>query len=164
MNKKVRLILALILFLLFLFLRGLFEPSKKPDRAPRDIVGHPWLERMPKDQRDQVRQLVLVDKKGHFGASSNSSAYHWNVDILRWWLDGDRLTLVTMQDQEKTPPLEVHVWSCAGDAPSKAFDLCLELKGSSGTSRFYSRDSWRVGSDVPSESGELVRAALEATD
>jgi hypothetical protein len=127
---------------------------------PVRIVNQIWLERLPRDARDMVHQLVLLDDRGrHLGATGRSSRWRIRVDLLVWAIEGDRLRLRFPQDGDRAD-VKTRVWRCKGEAP-EPFELCLELADDRGRKMtFYSRDAWRVR---PRESLAALDAELPGT-
>ncbi len=128
------------------------------------LANQVWIEKLPTDDRDMIRHLVLVDDSGErFGAFGKSSTWRHFVEIFRWQQDGNRLNLVLPQDRKRVS-LSVKVWNCEGEAPAP-FQLCLELSNNRNSALYYSRREWTI--DANHNIAELaaehptVAAALE---
>jgi hypothetical protein len=120
-------------------LRWLFAPE-----APPKLANQVWVERVHRNPRDMVHDLVLVeDKKGrHFGVTGRASRFRANLDLLLWSQQGDRLNLALPQDRVRVA-LQYRTWNCKGQAPAP-FELCLELRQDRRRVRLYSREQWVV--------------------
>ena len=136
----------------------------EPAHTPR-VHNQIWIEREPRDERDLVRHLVLVeDEDRRFGATGCSSAWRLAVDLVRWRARGPDLRIEYPQER-KHADFRTRAWHCAGEAP-KPFELCLELERRGKKQRYFSREDW-----VLAREGELaetvpahVRAAIGALD
>ena len=122
------------------------------------LANQVWIERLPKDDRDMINHLVLVeDGRERFGAFGKSSQWRHFVEIFRWSREDERLTLLLPQERKRLD-LGVRVWDCEGEAPAP-FQLCLELSNKSRKIQYYSRRDWTI--DSLGEHPELT-AVLEA--
>lgn len=109
------------------------------------LANQVWIERLPKDDRDMINHLVLVeDGRDRFGAFGKSSQWRHFIEIFRWSREDDRLTLLLPQDRKRLD-LGVRVWDCEGEAPAP-FQLCLELSNKSRKVLYYSRHDWTLDS------------------
>ncbi|MDP2343113.1 MAG: hypothetical protein Q8O67_19305 [Deltaproteobacteria bacterium] len=108
------------------------------------VENRVWIERMPKNERDMIRQLVLLNEEDGKkpGAVMRCSKFRWLVDAVKWSHKGSRLHLNFLQVREEREAT-VRSWSCKGDAP-KPFELCLELSDGDKKRRYYSMKEWVV--------------------
>jgi hypothetical protein len=120
------------------------------------VVG---IERRPQDQRDMVRNVLLLDHpRGRVGVTGRSSAWRHDLELFHWALERDHLLLRFPQSGNKEQRA-LRVWRCAGEAP-KPFDLCLELTTANGRERYFSREDWQI---EPGSAGEEL-AQLRASE
>jgi hypothetical protein len=113
------------------------------DAAGDRVENQLWISALPKDDREMIDHLVLVDHEdGRFGVRGRSSAWRHDVEILKWGREKDVLLLFFPQTRSKAK-WTVRQWSCAGEAP-KPFELCLEIKGDGARKLFYSREEWEI--------------------
>jgi hypothetical protein len=111
------------------------------DASPSDAVNRVWLERLPKNRRDIVGHLVLIDDSGQrYGAVGRSSTWRHEVEVFKWALERDRLMQLFPQTGNKTKST-LKASEC--DAP-KPFELCLDIAGPKGKRRLYSRHDWVI--------------------
>ncbi len=146
-HKKLRwLFLAVVLVLAWTRACGSSAP------ASVDLLGQPWLERMPRSPTDVIAHLFFAQQNGRsFGGQGNSSAYRLNVDFFEWKLEGEHLELHLLQEDQRRR-YQPRAWACA-DAP-KGFDLCLELRGEQGqVLRYYSNKAWRSAARFTADTG-----------
>ena len=109
------------------------------------LANQVWIERLPKDDRDMINHMVLVeDGRERFGAFGKSSQWRHFVEIFRWAREDNRLTLLLPQDRKRLD-LGVKVWDCEDEAPAP-FQLCLELSTDKRKVRYYSRHDWTLDS------------------
>ena len=120
------------------------------------LFNRVWLERMPRAEREMVRNLALVQHgERKMGVTARASRWRVQADLFRWRMDGeDRLETRFPQDGRQAT-FNVRAWYCAKEAP-KPFELCLELSRGGRTRRLYSREDWIIRSD-----GEGARADRE---
>jgi hypothetical protein len=124
----------------------------------KQLVNQVWIERMPKDQRDMIGHLVLVDMtEGRVGAAGKSSQWRVMVELFQWGLEGNRLSVFFPQERVKAK-LEVRTWSCEGEAP-KPFELCLEISNGRRKATFYSMEEWHIEPDRAEASLAELREA-----
>jgi hypothetical protein len=150
------LIVATLALLLLAVLVG-----RKPavsDETAALLVNRIWVERLPRDQRDQVMNAVWLQRDGQqVGAVGRSSSYRLRIDVFGWRLEKNRLLLHFPQDNQRVD-LEARARRCT----VQGFELCLELEGQRGVVRLYSREDWIIeGSGTPS-SRALLDAAISA--
>lgn len=128
--------------------------------APVAIENRFWIDHMPHDQRDLVRQFVpLVHQGRQFGVMGRASHWRVHLDRFLWEKEGDRLRFRFPQDDRRLE-LAVRSWSCKGEAPAP-FELCLELSRGDWRRRLYSRNDWKVGPrDTSALPAELAAPAL----
>jgi hypothetical protein len=116
----------------------------RPHSPTERLVGQIWIERVPRDDRDQIHQLLLIEDKarGRLGVTGRSSRWRVRADLLQWRLQGTRLTVRYPQENQRLH-FNVRTWRCGREAPSP-FELCLELECNGRRARFYSREDWVV--------------------
>lgn len=119
------------------------------------LANQVWIERLPRDDRDMINHLVLVeDGRERFGAFGKSSQWRHFVEIFRWSREDERLTLLLPQERKRLD-LGVRVWDCEDEAPAP-FQLCLELTNKRKTMRYYSRHDWSLDGASPDALAALV--------
>ncbi len=107
------------------------------------LANQVWIERLPKDDRDMIHHLVLIeDGRDRFGAFGKSSQWRHFVELFRWAREENRLTLLLPQERRRLD-LGVKVWDCTDEAPAP-FELCLELSNKNKTMRYFSRHDWSI--------------------
>ena len=107
-------------------------------------VNQVWIDHVPRDDRDMITHLVLIDHRdGQFGAIGHSSQWRHIIDVFKWNLQKDTLRVYFPQDQAKGA-LKIETWECEGEAP-KPFELCMRLTNKQGNSAMlYSRRDWEI--------------------
>lgn len=124
------------------------------------LANQVWIERLPKDDRDMINHLVLVeDGRERFGAFGKSSQWRHFVEIFRWAREEHRLTLLLPQERKRLD-LGVRVWDCEDEAPAP-FQLCLELSNNKRKILYYSRHDWTL--DSLGEHPELTQVIAAPT-
>lgn len=111
------------------------------------LANQVWLDRMPRDDRDMVVNLILVERdQRRVGAVARASRWRAQVEGLLWAREGNRVRMHFPQDHKRAV-FAARAWNCAGEAP-RPFELCLELRrqrdGAPRPLRFYSRKDWVV--------------------
>ncbi|WP_437578315.1 hypothetical protein [Sorangium sp. So ce887] len=113
---------------------------------PKTLVGRVWIERIPRNDTDQVELIALLADEP-IGIFRRASQYEGSFALFRYELRGnDKVQLLFPQDKSKH--------EAAFDARPcdvKGFDYCLDLSGAPrGAARYYSRKEWEIeGSDPP---------------
>jgi hypothetical protein len=133
------------------------------DQSSKRLVNQVWIERMPRDERDQIHGGVLVEHDGdRVGVVGRGSRWRIHQDLFLWRLDGDHLRTRFPQDNTRYD-LQVKTWECEGKAP-KPFQLCLELRRGQRVLRFYSHKDWviRPHGEVPAELIGIVPDVTQA--
>lgn len=137
------------------------------DEAAEEAVNRIWLERVPRSQRDVVGHFVMIRRGGRrIGISGTSSRWRHQVELFKWALERERLSLVYPQT-ETTRRLTAKVLR-EGPRP---FDRTLILTDENGDeARYYSRkgliirpgEALEVDDDEPalSELGAAIAARL----
>ena len=130
--------------------------------SARHLHNRPWIERVPRDDRDIITHLTLLDTDdGRFGAAGRSSAWRHVIEIFRWHREDDRLTLDFPQERVRAE-FEVRTWECEGEAP-RPFQLCLELRRQGRALHLYSRHDWEIEPhDAPAARAEAIAADAPA--
>ncbi|MEW5851593.1 MAG: hypothetical protein AB2A00_22575 [Myxococcota bacterium] len=114
------------------------------------LVNRLWVERLPRDDKDMVLRLILVEEEGEQGgAVLVSSAWRIFVELFFFTLQGDQMR-VELPQEGKHFNAKVRTWRCKGQAP-EPFELCLEVRVARKKQLFYSREDWviRPGERVP---------------
>lgn len=144
MGARRRLIVALVLAVVGTAGWQGFSWYRDMKRAGTErLVNQLWIERMPRDARDQVRFLNVIEQEGHrVGGVGRGSRWRVNLDGFVWALDGDELRTRFPQDDVRAR-FKVRTWRCRGDVPAP-FDWCLAIASGQRTWTFYSRDAWRI--------------------
>lgn len=161
---KLLVVLAAIYFI-FKFLFGLSAGCGGASTEGTELlVNHPWIERMPKDPRDSIHGLILVERGRRLGAASHGSLFRYSLDMLGWKASGDSVELLFLQDERKES-FHYRAWKCKGEAP-KPFDLCLELESRGKHFKMYSRGEWRQrdADELPAELTALFGAVDSAPE
>ncbi|KYF57316.1 hypothetical protein BE08_21535 [Sorangium cellulosum] len=118
----------------------------------KTLVGRLWIERIPRDDTDQIEILVMLADEP-IGMFRRTSRYEGSYALFRYELRGnDRLQLLFPQTKAKH--------EAAFDARPcdvKGFDYCLDLSGAPrGAAKYYSRKEWEIdGSDPAALEGAL---------
>ncbi|MBI4820790.1 MAG: hypothetical protein HY791_31285 [Deltaproteobacteria bacterium] len=138
--KKLAAIAAVVWFLMKL-VGACSGPEVAKDSA-QHLVNRPWVDRLPKNDRDLVTHLMLFEKaRVRLGVVGQASRWRTVRDHLRFTHEGTKLDLEFPQEQKKIT-FTAKTWSCK-EAP-KPFDLCLELAHPGKKPiRLYSRATWR---------------------
>jgi hypothetical protein len=113
-------------------------------RAGTDrLVNQLWIERVARDERDQVGFFAALEKDGkRQGVVGHASRWRSHTEGFVWALDGNLLRARFPQDQ-RNARVRVRTWHCADEAP-RPFELCLEITAGERSRRYYSRDGWRI--------------------
>ena len=137
--------------------QGLFGDDEETASA-KHLVNQVWIERMPKDQRDLIAHLVLVDvPEGRVGAAGKSSQWRLLMEMFQWGLEDSRLSVFFPQDRVKAQ-FSVRTWKCEGEAP-EPFELCLEISSGRRKATFYSLEEWHIDPDRAEASLAELRQA-----
>lgn len=111
----------------------------KPDSTL--LANRPWIDHMPRNERDMVTQLVFLDKDGKkMGAMLRASRWRQLAELFKW---EPRKTGVTVHfpQLDKKVPVNTRTWACK--AP-KGFDLCMEISILGKGLRLYSNKRWKL--------------------
>lgn len=113
-------------------------------QGTKHAVNQIWIDHLPKDDRDMITHMVLVDHRdGQFGAIGHSSQWRHLIDIFKWQLQKDTLRLYFPQERARGE-VKIETWDCEGEAPAP-FELCLRLTNKNGRSAMlYSRYEWEI--------------------
>jgi hypothetical protein len=130
------------------------------EQSTRYAVNQLWVDHFPRDDRDMVLHLVMIDHpQGQFGAVGQSSQWRHRIDVFRWQLDGGTLGMFFPQDRVRAK-LKVSTWACAGEAP-EPFELCMKLTNDQGRSvTLYSRKDWKI---EPHDSADSIADIVDDT-
>jgi hypothetical protein len=131
------------------------------EQSTKHAVNQLWVDHFPRDDRDMVLHMVMVDhREGKFGAIGQSSKWRHRIDVFRWQLDGSTLGLVFPQDRVRAS-LKISTWECAGEAP-EPFELCMKLTNTTNdrSTTLYSRKDWKI---EPHDSQDSIADIVEAT-
>ena len=163
---KLRIGLGLLLIIATLRWLGC-DPSA--DRGPvKHLTNRLWVNKAAKNPKDVVFHFMLARQGKHrFGLLMNASNYRFAGDAVQYRLDGQRLTLVLLQNGAKGT-FNVRTWACK-EAP-KPFDLCLELKRGNQAVVLYSQrkkafdaeavEAWPINTDAVADA-EVDLSVLE---
>ncbi|MCC7073023.1 MAG: hypothetical protein IT383_17000 [Deltaproteobacteria bacterium] len=115
-----------------------------PDDQWAVVQNHLYIERLPRDERDMIHQIVFVDHRdiGRIGARVHASHFRVFIDNFAWSRRGDTLAMKILQT-DKSYRGTFRAWSCAGQAPAP-FELCLELREGDRTRKYFSRKDWII--------------------
>jgi hypothetical protein len=134
------------------------EASKPGDSAL--LINRPWVDHMPRSERDMVTQLVFVDRDGQkMGALLRASRWRQIAELFRWEQRRGGLTVEFPQNNKRLP-VSTRVWACK-DAP-KGFDLCLEVKLIGKGLRLYSNKKWSL--DEPTSFSDFLTIDPDAVN
>lgn len=130
------------------------------DQSTKHAVNQLWIDHFPRDDRDMVMHLVLIDhREGQFGAIGQSSQWRHRIDVFRWQLDGSTLGLFFPQDRARGK-VKIQTWACKGEAP-EPFDLCMKITGDNNRSvTLYSKKEWKI---EPHDSADSIADIVEDT-
>jgi hypothetical protein len=119
------------------------------DAARSDrLVNQLWIERLPRDRRDRVFHLALVQQENRrVGAVARASAWQAHIDAFVWQLRGNEISVRFPQTGQRLTGT-VRTWTCKGQAP-QPFELCLELRRGKDVLRFYSKHDWVIRAGDP---------------
>ncbi len=114
------------------------DRDKEPTHNVK-IENQHWAQRAPKDARDMVNWLSIVDNADKYGAAQRRSAYRWIGEAFLWRRDSQKLTLSFPQSNRKVT-LEVKPYPCSHDI----FDRCLDVTWKGRTVTLYSMEDLRI--------------------
>jgi hypothetical protein len=107
------------------------------------LVNQMWIERLPRDQRDRVYQLALIQRQNRrIGIVARASAWQAHIDGFVWEQRGGELHARFPQTGQRLAGT-ARTWPCKGEAPAP-FELCLELRRGQDVLRFYSKTDWVI--------------------
>ena len=125
------------------------------DAADDHVANQLWLAKLPENDRDLVKHMVLLDHdNGRFGVWGRSSAWLHNFEVFKWAREKDRLLFFFPQTRKKGKA-KIKAWKCAGEAP-KPFQLCLEITKNGKKQLYYSREDWVIEPGNVAESLEDI--------
>src|SRR5438552_1342105 len=111
---------------------GACQSSATSDEAAPDqqwalVQNRFYIERMPKNERDVVKDVAFIkdEDHGNVGIRVSGSRFRLFLDVLTWKRDGNRLESTILQTNDKVRGT-FRAWKCKGEAPAP-FELCLEL-------------------------------------
>src|SRR6185436_17151842 len=98
---KTIVLVAVILYILWKLWSGMI--SNLFSSTGNDLVPQrPWIERLPKDERDRIGAFVVGRFEGQdLGLISHSSVFSRHMELMTWKMDGEQLLLEIMQDGKK---------------------------------------------------------------
>lgn len=121
-----------------------------------DIANRGWIERAPKDSRDEVGWLVLVDHRARrIGSLERRSAFRFSGERFAWSRQGKRVHLTFPQSDRR-----VEVELVARRCRDHGFDLCLDVTRGGRTTTMYSRKDWKL----PAGSATVPQISLTELD
>lgn len=108
------------------------------------LTNRPWIDHVPRDERDMVTQVVFLDRGGKKdGAMARASRWRQVVELFRWEQRSGGVTVELPQVGRKIP-VNAQARPCK-DAP-KPFDLCLDITLLGKGVRLYSKKEWTIRS------------------
>lgn len=139
-------------------------PTESLDGKPKPgnalLANRPWIDHMPRDERDMVTQVVFLEKGNlREGAMLRASRWRQVAELFRWETRAGGLTIELPQVGRKIP-ISAQASECK-DAP-KPFDLCLDVSLLGKGVRLFSKKEWKISalSDVDA----LLTAQPDAVD
>ncbi|WP_437735052.1 hypothetical protein [Sorangium sp. So ce1335] len=122
----------------------------------KTLVGRLWIERIPRDDTDQIELIVMLADEP-IGMFRRTSRYEGSHALFRYELRGnDGMQLLFPQDKSKH-----EVAFDARPCDVKGFDYCLDLSGAPrGAAKYYSRKEWEIDGSDPA----ALEGALRALD
>jgi hypothetical protein len=137
------------------------------------VVNHIWVERLPENERDMIGHLALIrHPRARIGVAGRSSQWRHFIELFKWGLERDRLSLFFPQEEVKAK-VKVRTWKCAGEAP-EPFEICLEVSSGRRKATYYSREDWiidvhdidasreRITSETPELAGVFEQVVVDA--
>jgi hypothetical protein len=137
------------------------------------VVNHVWVERLPENERDMIGHLALIrHPRARVGVAGRSSQWRHFIELFKWGLEEDRLSLYFPQEEVKAR-VKVRTWRCADEAP-EPFEICLEISSGRRKATYYSREDWvidvddversrdRLMGEAPQLAGVFERAIFDA--
>jgi len=110
------------------------------------LINRPWIDHMPRNERDMVTQLVFVDRAdSKLGVMQRSSTWRVVAERFRWAPRSGGLTVEFPQIGRKLP-VHVRAYACKGKGVPKGFDLCLDVSLLDRGMQLYSKKQWKIGS------------------
>jgi hypothetical protein len=155
--KKKKLVLGLLVIVLGVvgWRAAIWYLDREPPTAEL-LVNRVWIERLPVDSRDMIRQLVVLQRSDRpVGVAAHNSRWRVTADLFVWKLDGDHRLSARFPQNNQQASFDVKAWRCTGKAPAP-FELCLELRRGSKSVQLYSREDWVVTNDGPARGDRQV--------
>lgn len=123
----------------------------KDTAKTRHLANQVWIDRIPGNERDQIRHLAFIKHpRGRFGGVGLSSQWRHFLEVFAWKQEGSRLSIFFPQDR-KHAKVKARTWACEGEAP-EPFELCLELSANGDSRTYYSRKEWVIDANNVEES------------
>lgn len=119
--------------------------SDAPDQQWALVQNHFYIDHLPKNDRDMVKDIAFVDHEdaGKFGVRAMTSRFRFFVDALAWKRNGNQVAYRVLQTNDDVRAT-FRAWRCKkGDAPGQ-LELCLELRQGDRTMRYFSRPDWII--------------------
>ncbi|MEO0602532.1 MAG: hypothetical protein AAF211_13905 [Myxococcota bacterium] len=114
--------------------------SAPDDASNIRVENQHWAQRAPKDARDMVNWLSIVDdSETKYGAAQRRSAYRWLGEAFFWKRDGKKLVLSFPQSNQRVS-LDVKPYACKRGV----FDRCLDVTWRGRTVTLYSMEDLRI--------------------
>ena len=129
------------------------------------LANRPWVDHMPRNERDMVTQVVFLDRGGKKqGAMQRASKWRVVAELFRWDTRRGGLTVEFPQVGRKLP-VNAKAYACKGKGVPKGFDLCLDVSLLGRGVQLYSKKSWKIGSlDEVSDLLEVDPDAVDLSD
>ncbi|AGP33901.1 hypothetical protein BE04_16715 [Sorangium cellulosum] len=123
----------------------------------KTLVGRLWIERIPRDDTDQIELMVMLADEP-IGIFRRTSQFEGSYALFRYELRGDdKLQLLFPQNKSKH-----EVAFDARPCDAKGFDYCLDLSGAPrGAAKYYSRKDWEIDASDPAALEGALRELVD---
>jgi hypothetical protein len=110
------------------------------DASAEYLLDRVWIDRITDQPRELAEIVYLID--GHeYGVTGSRSHYRVSVELTKWSIEGDQLSLHRMQEDESSR-YRVKTWRCEpGESPSEDLEYCMSLTGPNGTRKYFASDA-----------------------
>ena len=117
------------------------EPPPAPTADQTLLTNRPWIDRLPRSERDIIGHLVFLDTGDpRTGAVGRSSTWQQSAERFQWFSEPERLTL-TFPQSGKTGTLRFEIRSCTAPEP---MNLCLKIGTGRAAPTLYSSTEWTL--------------------
>ena len=132
--KKV--IMAIVIIAIILLI---WSGRSLRDASAEYLLDRVWIDRVTDRPRELVEILYLID--GHDVGLTGSRSHHRLVlDLASWSIEGDRLSLHLLQEDQRIS-YRVKTWRCEpGESPKEDLEYCMSLTGPNGTRKFFASE------------------------